>query len=56
MELYRQDRISHDDLSDALSLGFHQTEQLIKEYGAGDDFTLAEFDAERKVIREMERR
>ena len=56
VELYRQDRITHDDLSEALGLGFHQTQQLIKEHGAGDDFTLAEFEAERKVIREMERR
>jgi predicted HTH domain antitoxin len=55
VELYRQDRITHDDLSEALGLGFHQTQQLIKEYGAGDDFTLEEFEAERKTIREMER-
>jgi predicted HTH domain antitoxin len=56
VELYRQERITHDDLSEALDLGFHQTQQLIKEHGAGDDFTLAEFEAEREVIREMERR
>jgi predicted HTH domain antitoxin len=55
-ELYRQERISHDELSEALGLGFHQTQQLIKEHGAGDDFTLEEFEAERKVLREMERR
>ncbi len=54
VELYRQVRITHDDLSEALGPGFHQTEQLIKEYGVGDDFTLAEFEAERKVIRELE--
>ena len=56
IDLYRQERITHDDLSEALGLGFHQTEQLIKEHGAGDDFTLAEVEAERAVLREMERR
>jgi predicted HTH domain antitoxin len=56
IDLYRQERITHDDLSEALGLGFHQTQQLIKEHGAGDDFTLAEFEAERTVLREMERR
>jgi len=56
IDLYRQERISHDDLSEALGLGFHQTQQLIKEHGAGDDFTLSEFEAERAVLREMERR
>jgi hypothetical protein len=56
IDLYRQDRITHDDLSEALGLGFHQTEQLIKKHGAGDDFTPAEFEAERTMLREMERR
>jgi hypothetical protein len=56
IDLYRQERITHDDLSEALGLGFHQTEQLIKEHGAGDDFTLAQVEAERAVLREMERR
>jgi predicted HTH domain antitoxin len=56
VDLYRQERISHDDLSESLGLGFHQTQQLIKAHGAGDDFTLAEFEAERAVLRELERR
>jgi predicted HTH domain antitoxin len=56
IDLYRQERITHDDLSEALGLGFHQTQQLIKEYGAGDDFTLADFEAEQTVLREIERR
>ena len=55
LDLYRQERISHDDLSEALGLGFHQTQQLIKEHGVGDDFTLAEFEAERAVLRELDR-
>ena len=56
IDLYRQERITHDDLSEALGLGFHQTQQFIEEHGAGDDFTLAEVEAERAVLREMERR
>ncbi len=56
VELYRRDRITHDDLSEALGLGFHQTQQLIKEHDACDDCNLAEFEAERKLIRGMERR
>jgi hypothetical protein len=48
--------ITHDDLSEALGLGFHQIQQLIKEHGAGDDFTLAEFESERAALQKMERR
>jgi predicted HTH domain antitoxin len=56
LDLYRRERISHDDLSEALGLGFHQMQQLIKEHGVGDDFTLEEFEAERAVLRGLERR
>ncbi len=56
IDLYRQERITHDDLSEALGLGFHDTQQLIKEHAAGDDFNLAEFEAERSLLRELERR
>ena len=52
VELYRQERITRDDLSESLSLGFHQTEQLLKDHGVGDDFTLEEFEAERALLRE----
>jgi predicted HTH domain antitoxin len=52
VELYRQERITRDDLSEALGLGFHQTEQVLKERGVGDDFTLDEFHAERALLRE----
>ena len=54
--LYRQGRITHDDLSEALELGFHQIQQLIKEHGAGDDFSIEEFEAERTLLRELEHR
>ena len=56
VDLYRQERITHDDLSEALGLGFHQTEQLLKEHGVGDDFTLEEFQAERALLREVQPR
>jgi hypothetical protein len=51
--LYRRERITHDELGEALGLGFHQTEELIKKHGAGDDFTLAEFEAERALLRKV---
>jgi hypothetical protein len=56
LDLYRQERITRDDLSEALDLGFHQTEQLLKEHGVGDDFTLEEFEAERAFLREVRSR
>ena len=52
IDLYRQERITHDDLGDALGLGFHQTEQLLKDHGVGLDFTLEEFEAERAFLRQ----
>ena len=51
VDLYRQERITHDDVGDALGLGFHQTEQLLKDHGVGLDFTLEEFEAERAFLR-----
>ena len=50
VDLYRRERITRDDLGEALGLGFHQTEQLLKEHGIGDDFTLEEFQAERAFL------
>jgi predicted HTH domain antitoxin len=52
VNLYRQERITRDDLSESLGLGFHQTEQLLKDHGVGDDFTPDEFEAERALLRE----
>jgi hypothetical protein len=51
--LYRQDRISHAQLCEALDVSFHEAETLIKEHGAGHDFTLEEFQAERALLREV---
>ena len=56
VELYRQERITRDDLSEALGLSFHQTEELLKERGVGDDFTFEEFQAERAFLREADKR
>jgi predicted HTH domain antitoxin len=53
VDLYRRERITRDDLSEALGLGFHQTEQLFKEHGIGNDFTLEEFQAERAFLRKV---
>lgn len=36
MERYRQAKITHRQLQEALDLGFHETEQLLKQRGLGD--------------------
>src|SRR5208337_3513606 len=43
VELYRQDRISHAQLRDALGVSFHEAEKLIRGHGAGHDLPLEEF-------------
>lgn len=50
LELYRQDRISHAQLRDALGVGFHEAERLIKAHGAGHDFPLDEFEEQRAFL------
>jgi len=56
VELYRQDRISHTQLRDALGVSFHEAEKLIKDHGAGHDFPLAEFEEQRAFLRGAEQR
>ncbi len=51
VELYRQDRISHAQLRDALGVSFHEAEKLIKVHGAGHDFTVGEFEEQRAFLR-----
>ena len=51
VELYRQDRISHAQLRDALGVSFHEAEKLIKDHGAGHDFPLDEFEEQRAFLR-----
>ena len=50
LELYRQDRISHTQLRDALGVSFHEAERLIKDHGAGHDFPLDEFEEQRAFL------
>ncbi len=50
VELYRQDRISHAQLQEALDVSFHEAERLIKEQRAGHDIPFEEFEAERDFL------
>jgi len=52
VELYRQDRISHAQLRDALGVSLPDAERLIKDHGAGHDFPLDEFEEQRAFLRE----
>lgn len=47
VELYRQNRISHAQLRDALGMSFHDAEKIIKNHGAGHDFPVGEFEEQR---------
>jgi Uncharacterised protein family (UPF0175) len=51
MEQYRQAKITHRQLEDALDLSFHETEQLLKERGMGQDMDSDEFEAGREFLR-----
>lgn len=52
MEQYRQARLTHRQLQDALGLSFEQTEELLKHRGLGQDLDAAEFEAGRNRLRE----
>jgi hypothetical protein len=51
MEQYRQAKITHRQLEEALDLSFHQTEQLLKHRGLGQEMDIAEFEAGRDFLR-----
>jgi predicted HTH domain antitoxin len=51
MEQYRQAKISHRQLEAALDLSFHDTEQLLKQRGIGQDLDVDEFEMGRNVLR-----
>ena len=51
MEQYRQAKITHRQLEDALNLSFHETEQLLKRRGLGQDLDAEEFGAGLEVLR-----
>jgi hypothetical protein len=56
LDLYRQDRISHTQLCEALDVSFHEAETLIKEHGAGHGISAPEFQAEREFLRKARQR
>jgi hypothetical protein len=56
MEQYRQAKISHRQLEEALDLSFHETEQLLKQRGMGQDLDIEEFGAGREVFMSAIRR
>lgn len=51
VELYRQDRISHAQLRDALGISFHEAEKIIMDHRAGHDFPIDEFEEQRAFLR-----
>ena len=51
MEQYRQAKLSHRQLQEALGLSFQETEELLKRRGLGQDMDLEEFEAERDFLR-----
>jgi len=53
MEQYRQAKITHRQLEEALDLGFHATEQLLKQRGMGQDVEIEDFEAGRELFEEI---
>jgi hypothetical protein len=53
MEQYRQAKITHRQLQEALGLSFPETEHLLKQRGLGQDLDMEEFEMGRDVLREV---
>jgi Uncharacterised protein family (UPF0175) len=53
MEQYRQAKITHRQLEGALDLSFHETEQLLKQRGMGQDVDIDEFEEGREFLRQV---
>ncbi|MFI5460217.1 MAG: UPF0175 family protein [Isosphaerales bacterium] len=51
MEQYRQAKITHRQLDEALDLSFHETERLLKQRGMGQDLDIEEFEGGRGFLR-----
>ena len=51
MEQYRQARITHRQLEEALDLSFHEAERLLKQRDMGQDLDIEEFEAGRELLR-----
>ncbi len=50
MEQYRHAKITHRQLEEALDLSFHETEQLLKQRGLGQDLDFEDFEAGRGLL------
>jgi len=50
MEQYRQAKLSHRQLQEALGLSFDATEQLLKKRGLGQNLEIEEFEAGRDLL------
>ena len=51
MEQYRQAKLSHRQLQEALGLSFQETEELLKRRGLGQDMDIEEFEAGKGFLR-----
>ena len=51
MEQYRQAKMTHRQLEEALDLSFHEAEQLLKRREMGQDLDVEEFEAGREFLR-----
>jgi hypothetical protein len=51
MEQFRQAKLSHRQLQEALGLSFQEIEELLKRRGLGQDIDAAEFEAGRELLR-----
>ena len=51
MEQFRQAKLSHRQLQDALGLSFQETEELLKRRGLGQDIDADAFEAGRERLR-----
>jgi predicted HTH domain antitoxin len=51
LEQFRQARITHRQLEEVLGLSFHETEQVLKQRGMGQDLDTEAFGAERDLLR-----
>jgi hypothetical protein len=51
MEQYRQAKITHRQLEEALDLNFDETEHILKQRGLGQDLDIEEFEAGRTLLK-----
>lgn len=53
IELYREHKITHRQLGDALGLERYETDGMLKRYGVGLDLTVEEIKAEVGLLRDV---